>query len=769
MEPTSSHALILDLDVERSGRITEILRGRGFTITTMQGVGAALGVCARVPFSLLIVGDIPRGQDRPEVCRALRQMSNSALVVLVAEADPGVVTSLLDAGASDVLPPYSLDPERFMMRILVTQRRAAAQSHAEAMLRAMPDLVFRIGGSGEFLSFHALSTHDLFAATDQIEGKMIEEALPPDIARLCRAAVRRALDTGELQVITYSLDLPLGPRDFETRVVPSGPDEVLAIVRNITDRTQAESLGRANVALAAEVAERRRAEEALRTSEAQWRSLVESCPDYVVMIDRAARVTFVNRPLPGVEGGGVGKTAFELGPPHASARLTEAMKRVFEQGQLDALEIVIDPATHAAYEVRIAPIPGEGTLKRAVILARDVTERRATEAERARMRERLLIAQKNDSLGMLAGGVAHDFNNLLTAILGSASIALLELPERGSARRAIETLVSAARRATELTQQLLAYSGRGKFEVRPIELSSQVRELLLVIEAAIPKQIQVRLRLDPEPCVIQADVGQIQQVVMNLVINAAEAIGERSGSITLTTRRQLVHAVYVPTLSPGESLEQGQHVVIEVKDDGCGMDAETLAKVFDPFFSTKGTGRGLGLAAVQGIVRSHHGVLRIQSARGAGTTFRVLLPASTARVEERAPEGPPSRKQTGGTVLVVDDEALLRRAACQIIEHFGYTALEASDGLMAVEVFREHADEVSIVLLDMTMPGLSGAETFQEIRRIRRDVPVVLSSGFDEVEATRRFSGEKLAAFLQKPYTAEQLARCLERVTGASS
>ena len=771
MEATSSHALILDLDVERSGRIADILRGQGYTITQMQGVGVALGVCARVPFSLLIVGDLPRGQDRREVCRALRQMSNSALVVLVAEPDPAAVISLLDAGASDVLPPYSLDPERFLLRILVTERRAAAQSHAEAMLRAMPDLVFRIRGSGEFLSFHAVSTNDLFSPEDRIVGRVVEDVLPPSIARLCRDAMKRALDTGELQILTYSLDLPLGPRDYEARVVQSGPDEVLAIVRNITDRTQAESLGRANLVLAAEVAERRRAEDALRTSEAQWRSLVESCPDFVVMIDRAARITFVNRPFADVDGGGLGKTIFELAPPHSTDRLRLSMDRVFNRGELDTLEITTDPTTHVAYEVRVAPIAGEGAVSRAVILARDITERRAAEADRARMQERLLIAQKNDSLGMLAGGVAHDFNNLLTAILGSASIALLKLDEGDTppAHRAIETLVSAARRATELTQQLLAYSGRGKFEVRGMDMSAQIRELVLVLEAAIPKQIELRLELDPELPAIQADVGQMQQVVMNLVINAAEAIGERPGTIRIATGQLFVDDVYAATVSAGagDTLDPGDHVFLEVSDDGCGMDPETFAKVFDPFFSTKGTGRGLGLAAVQGIVRSHRGAMQISSTKGRGTTFRVVLPASGAVVEERAPEGPPSRR-AGGTVLVVDDEALLRRAARQIIEHFGYTALEAEDGLAAVEIFRKHAAEISIVLLDMTMPGLSGEETFHELCQIRPDVSVVLSSGYNELEATRRFNnGEKLAAFLQKPYTAEQLGQCLARVTAA--
>ncbi len=767
---SSSHALILDMDTERSGAIAEMLKERGIAATQMQGVGAALAVCARVPFSVILLGEVPADHDRRAVCRALRQSSNSAILALVTSNAPATVTPLLDAGASDVVIFAKEDPERLLLRVLVSERRAAAQSHAEAMLRAMPDLVFRIHASGEFLSFHANNVEELHTPPDKIVGHSIDETLPPHVARLCREGMRRAVDSGELQMVNYTLDTPKGRQDFEARIVPGGPDEVLAVVRNTTDRTQAESLGRANVTLAAEVAERRRAEEALRVSEAQWRSLVENCPDLVVMVDPAGRVSFANRPIGAVPPPEcVGKTIFEIAPPHMHERVRGVLDRVFSRGEAATLEVSgIGDQSHVAWELRAAPISDEGPLTRAVIIARDITERRAAEAERARMQERLWTAQKLDSLGLLAGGVAHDFNNLLTAILGSASVALLKLPEGGPARRAIETLVSAARRASELTQQLLAYSGRGKLEVRPLDLSEQIRELLLVLHAAIPKQIELHLRLGPGLPSVLADVAQMQQIVMNLVINAAEAIGERSGTIIITTGRQMVDDTYIASLPPGETLEKGLHVSLEVHDDGCGMDADTIAKVFDPFFSTKATGRGLGLAAVQGIVRSHQGALRIYSTKGRGTSFKILFPASPAAIESKpAPPVPP--RHAGGTVLVVDDEALLRRAATAIIEHFGYDAVEAEDGRAAIAIFRERARDFDVVLLDMTMPGLTGEETFQELLRIRPDVRVVLSSGFNEMEATRRFGTEQLAGFLQKPYTAEQLAQMLSRVIGPPS
>jgi PAS domain S-box-containing protein len=766
LESTShGHALILDMDPERSGAVAEILKELGYSITQMQGVGAALAVCARVPFAIIVLGEVPPGHDRPAVCRALRQMSNSAILVLVWDVEPGSALPLLDAGASDVVPSYPLDRSRLRLRVTVAQRRAAAQSHAEAMLRAMPDLVFRISGGGEFLAFHAASTNELVAPADQVVGRMIEEVLPFEVARLAREALKRALDTGELQVIRYRLDVPRGEQDYEARLVPSGPDEVLVIVRNITARTQVETLGRANVSLAAEVVERRRAEEALRASEAQWRSLVQNCPDYVVTIDPSGKILFTNRPLGAGPSDGVGKTLFDLAPPASHEALRAALIRVFERGEPDAVEICTDGDKPKFFDVRMAPIVADGKTKSAVVLSRDITERRAAEAERARMQERLLTAQKLDSLGLLAGGVAHDFNNLLTAILGSASVALLKLPADGPVRRAVETLVTAARRASDLTQQLLAYSGRGNFQVRPVDLSEHIREMLLVLEAAVPKRISLRMQLDPRLPPVQADVAQMQQVVMNLAMNAAEAIGDRAGTITVTTGSASLDESQIEGPLSGDTLSPGDHVFLEVRDDGCGMDPDTVAKVFDPFFSTKATGRGLGLAAVLGIVRSHHGAVQIDSKPGAGTAVRILLPAASAVAEEEPSSEAAPPLDEGGVVLVVDDEALLRRAAHQIIEHFGYKALEAEDGRAAIGIFRERAREISVVLLDMTMPGLSGEETFQELRAIRPDVCVVLSSGYNETEAEKRFSGKSYAAFLQKPYTAEQLARCLARVS----
>jgi CheY-like chemotaxis protein len=325
----------------------------------------------------------------------------------------------------------------------------------------------------------------------------------------------------------------------------------------------------------------------------------------------------------------------------------------------------------------------------------------------------------------------------------------------------LKDLLRASETAAHLTRQLLAYSGKGRFVVEPLNLSRLVTEAGSLLQVSIPKRVQLQLKLDPELPSIEADAGQMQQVIMNLVINGAEAIGEdQSGTVLVTTAVQDVDQDYIQTTFGSAEIVPGPYVTLEVHDTGCGMDAEIQAKIFDPFFTTKFTGRGLGLAAVLGIVRGHKGALNVYSSPGRGTTFKVLFPASEVR---------PSRMESGaqmqadlrdiGTVLVIDDEEMVRGVAKSMLESYGYSVLVADDGRSAVELFKEVGHQISVVVLDLTMPSMSGEETFRQLRTIRSNVRVILSSGYDEVEAVKRFTGKSLTGFIQKPYTAGQLAQ----------
>jgi PAS domain S-box-containing protein len=401
-----------------------------------------------------------------------------------------------------------------------------------------------------------------------------------------------------------------------------------------------------------------------------------------------------------------------------------------------------------------------GNITGASHVSRDITERKLFE-------QQLRETAKLESLGVLAGGVAHDFNNLLVGIMGNASLAMELLPPASQAATMIAGVLQASERAADLTRQLLAYSGKGRFVVQPIDLSALVRQIVSLLQSSVPKTVQLQLELEDEIPPVEADVAQIQQLVMNLVINGAEALGDAPGTVSVRTAARTLGPKEIDASEPEFGLRPGEYVCLQVQDDGCGMDEAVKARIFDPFFTTKFTGRGLGMAAALGIVRGHNGAITVDTAPGRGSTFTVLFPASQGQtVQESAA---PPRELTGqGTILVVDDEDIVRRMAGATLERYGYTILLAADGREAIDVFRDAASRVTLVLLDLTMPRMSGEETLRQLKEIRDDIPVVLSSGFSEAEAVRRFTGCGLAGFLQKPYTAERLAGKVRQVAADS-
>jgi PAS domain S-box-containing protein len=375
--------------------------------------------------------------------------------------------------------------------------------------------------------------------------------------------------------------------------------------------------------------------------------------------------------------------------------------------------------------------------------------------------EQLRETQKLESLGVLAGGLAHDFNNLLVGILGNASLALETVPPTDPNYELLEGVLRAGERAADLTKQMLAYAGKGRLVVGRFDLSALIREIVTLIQASIPKSVRLQLDIEDGLPDIEADGSQIQQLVMNLILNGAEAIDAENGTVTVSTGIRQIDARDGITYG-GQEIAPGRYVMLRVQDTGCGMSEETQARIFDPFYTTKFMGRGLGLAAAQGIVRGHNGAIQIASAPGAGTTFEVLLPAQEAK---RAPAVECRVKQdlTGaGLALVVDDEELVRRVATSGLQHYGYSVMTAENGREAVELFREHHDRIAIVILDMAMPVMGGEEALRHLKAIAPDVKVVMTSGFyeDETDVT----GKGLAGFLQKPYTASQLAEKMKAV-----
>ncbi len=395
----------------------------------------------------------------------------------------------------------------------------------------------------------------------------------------------------------------------------------------------------------------------------------------------------------------------------------------------------------------------------------DITAARQAKIEREQIDRKMQETQKLESLGVLAGGIAHDFNNLLTAILGNASIAQIELPPGSTVQDCLENINEASLRAADLCKQMLAYSGRGRFVVQKLDLGELVEQTAQMLQISISKKAVLRYRLEKGLPSVEVDATQMRQVIMNLVINASEAIGDASGVISISTGLTRVDRHYLHGTLMDPDLLEGDYVFLEVSDSGCGMSAETQARIFDPFFTTKFTGRGLGLAAVLGIVRGHKGAMKVYSEVGRGTTFKLLFPAAAGASEPVAARPAASVGwQAKGMVLVVDDEETMRSTISRMMRIIGLEPVLACDGRDAIEIFGMMPDKFVLVLLDLTMPHMDGEQTFTELRRLRPDVRVVLMSGFNAQEALLRFPGKGLASFLQKPFTIVSLSATLKEV-----
>ena len=389
----------------------------------------------------------------------------------------------------------------------------------------------------------------------------------------------------------------------------------------------------------------------------------------------------------------------------------------------------------------------------------DITDLRKAENEKLELERQIQHAQKLESLGVLAGGIAHDFNNILMAIMGNADIALMDLSTANPVYANVKEIETAAKRAADLARQMLAYSGKGRFLIENINLNEAVEEMTHMLEVLISKKAVIKYHFAENLPLVEADATQIRQIIMNLVTNSSDAIDRTSGVISITTGALYCDSDYLVSTYMDESLPEGLYVYLEVTDTGSGMNRETLEKLFDPFYSTKFTGRGLGLSAVLGIIRGHCGAIKIYSEMGKGTSIKVLFPACDSSGELPDELGGKTVKQwTGsGTILLVDDEESVVSVGAKMLQRLGFNVLTASDGLQAVDRFREHSDIIDLVILDLTMPHLDGEEAFRELRRIRGDIRVLMSSGYNQQEVTQRFAGKPLAGFLQKPYVFDEL------------
>jgi PAS domain S-box-containing protein len=573
----------------------------------------------------------------------------------------------------------------------------------------------------------------------EIQGRSIKDVIGERGYEEIRPYIERVLSGERVEYTTQIHFNGPGERWIHVVYVPTytaenAVDGWLAVVSDITDQREMQA-GNAHLA-----------------------SMIQHSEDAIISKDLNGKILTWNAAAERIYGysaaEAIGEKALLLLPPERAQEETDILMRMRRGEAVSHFDTTRLRRGGAPIEVSLTISPirdSAGHIIGISHVARDITERKHIERQ-------LRQTQRLESLGVLAGGIAHDFNNLLTGILGNASLALESVSSDHPARLALRNALTASERAADLTKQLLAYAGKGRFVIEPINLSAMIEEISELIQASIPRSVQLRLDLQKDLPHVEADTSQLQQLIMNLVINGAEALGEeRNGTVLVTTGVQEVDEAYIHSTVLHE-ITPGTYVFIEVHDSGCGMDEATVARIFDPFFTTKFTGRGLGLSAVQGIVRGHKGALKVYSQVGKGSTFKVLFPITGKERTTVPPQPNFDLLGSNATVLVIDDEQIIRQTAKAMLERYGYTVLVAENGKEGLDLFKVLSGKIALVILDMTMPVMSGEETLRHLKLFSPEVKVLLSSGHNESEAIRRFAGKGLAGFLQKPYSAIQLA-----------
>ena len=551
--------------------------------------------------------------------------------------------------------------------------------------------------------------------------------------------------------------------EYDVPLTITGHDEVGILADSINQmsrqvKQKTRDLEVANADLELKLAERKEAEESLLASEAKFRTFVEHSFDVIFVLDASGVFQFVSPSwekhfgFPGSEVVGHNFGAFVH--PDDVTPCTEYLVKVLTSGQGDTSPPYRVKRADGSWRLFMANgtsyVDASGS-PMYIGVGHDISDQKRAEEERLSLERQLLHAQKLESLGVLAGGIAHDFNNILMAIIGNSDLALMRINPESPAVDNLRSIETAAARAADLAKQMLAYSGKGAFVVENHDVNDLLEEMLHILQVSISKKAVLRLNLNRPLPPVEADATQIRQIVMNLVINASEAIGDKSGVIAISTGCMDCARSYLKDVWLDENISEGLYVYIEVTDSGCGMDKETLAKLFDPFFTTKFTGRGLGMAAVLGIVRGHKGAIRVYSEPGKGSSFKILLPASGKPAEIFNHAGRHDDWRGSGTVLLVDDEETIRGIGREMLKELGFDVVTANDGREAIEMYKSRSD-IAFVILDLTMPHVDGEQCFRELRVVNPDIRVIMSSGFSEQEVTQKFVGKGLAGFIQKPY-----------------
>jgi len=665
-----------------------------------------------------------------------------------ANADLEVYRNHLEATVAQRTTELSLANDRlqveFHAKELERQRAASAEARYRSLFDAMGEGFGHVDANEVFLFANPAAETIFGVAPGALAGQSLLRFLDPEQAAFMQEQTAIRIQG---QPSTYIQEI----------IRPDGGRRSIQIKASPVRDAEGAYAGASGVFR--DVTEQLATERALRLSEERNVAILEAMPDMLFLNSRDGRYLdcHVHNPA-----------AMDIAPAQLlQGSVRELLPGPLAQRFMEAFAAAIDTRAVQQFHYESTGLDGvprhhEARVVRcnddsAVTVVRNITEQRMNE-------EAMRQTQKLESLGVLAGGIAHDFNNLLGAILGNLSLLQGENPEGSRGRRYLDRMELAVKRASELTHQMLAYSGRGRFLVRDLDLNSTLQELTSLLQVCISKRAVLRFDLAPGLPLVAADHAQLQQVVMTLVSNASEALEGQDGEIQVATRFQELDAAAVARASLVLPLAPGPHVVLQVRDGGTGMTPEVLSRIFDPFFTTKESGRGLGLSAMLGILRGHGAGIEIESQPGQGSTFRLFLPAST-----RPPALPAPREEPGGRgrILLVDDDPVLLETAQAMLEDLGYPVFTAQDGVAALDCWKAHPGEVALVLLDLTMPRMDGHQTFLALRGLSPKVPVIISSGYDATQSLQSLQGPGMPSFLHKPYSIRELRQAVEASLGA--
>jgi two-component system, cell cycle sensor histidine kinase and response regulator CckA len=615
---------------------------------------------------------------------------------------------------------------------LSSQELLQANSEMRAIFEAIPDLFFRLDYEGTIIDCKAGDTSDLYIARERLIGNKIYEIPIKNIASIFRSALEQIKETMSTVNMEYSITLDGEDSYYETRLMPVHENQIVAIIRNVTERKLAEM--------------------ALFESEAKYRSIVEES-HFGVFIVRNNLFSYVNKRFCEIYGYKYDEIVDKLGPkdfvlPDDLAIIKDEMKKINGTGETARFDFRIH---NKSGEIRSIKATGSYIMYKGqssfIGTLLDMSKEKVLE-------EQLLQSQKLETVGRLAGGIAHDFNNMLGVILGNTQLAKLHSSPENKIYEYCSTIEKATSRAADFVKQLLAFSSRQVLELKVVDLKEVLVSFTKMIQRVIGEHIEMNMVLSPELLKIKADITQINQVLLNLVVNARDAMSE-GGKLTIETYATQIsqeYSSFYPDLLPGN------YVVISVTDTGCGIPRNMVNKIYEPFFTTKTGGSGLGLSVVYGIVKQHKGFINVYSERGQGTTFKVYIPS----IDEAGVESEDLAEITikGGdeTILIVEDDEDMRKIVSEILQSLGYNIIIASDGEEGLDIFAKRHDEIDFVILDVVMPKLSGRDAYEEIKKIKNDVALLFVTGYSLNGIHTDFILKQGVDVLQKPYSFEDIA-----------